>query len=87
VLPRGYCRSHQVRDGSTRADEPVGQNIGCVMRNFGTDWSFGRQRGVDLSLIPRSHEGPQQHHLLVAMAPDQRHPVKAGAHRAPPLRG
>jgi len=34
---------------------------------------------------PRSHAGPQ-HHLLVAMALDQRHPVKAGAHRAPASR-
>ncbi len=24
---------------------------------------------------------------IVAMEPDRRHPLKAGAHRAPPLRG
>src|ERR1700730_545404 len=32
-------------------------------------------------------ECPQHRDLLVAMGPDRRHPVKAGAHRAPPVRG
>jgi Protein of unknown function (DUF3363) len=68
-------------------DKRIGQHIGGVMRDIGgTEWSFGRQRGLDLSVLPRSHEGLPQHHLLFAMRPDRRHPVKTGAHRAPASR-
>ncbi len=38
-------------------------------------------------MSPRGYEYPRHSHPLVAMGPDRRHPVKAGAHRAPPLRG
>jgi hypothetical protein len=65
-----------------------GRTSACVVRNVGgTDWSFGKQYGLDLSVLPRSYEEPQQRHLLVAVGPDRRHPVRAGAHRAPTLRG
>jgi hypothetical protein len=39
-------------------DKRIGQHIGGVMRNIGgTERSFGRQRGLDLSVLPRSCEG------------------------------
>jgi hypothetical protein len=69
-------------------DMRIGQHIGGVMRNVGgTEGSFGRQRGLEVRVVPRNYEGPRQRHLLIAVGPDGRHPVKAGAHRAPPLRG
>ena len=65
--------------------QPVlGKRVGGAARNVGsTEWSFGRHRGLDLSLLPRSYEGPRQHHLLVAMGRDRCHPVKARLSRAP----
>jgi hypothetical protein len=41
-----------------RRHKRFGQHIGGVVRNVGgTEWRFGRQRG--LSALPRSHEGPE----------------------------
>jgi hypothetical protein len=49
-------------------DKRFGQHVGGVTRNFGgADWRLGRQRGLDLSVLPRSYEGPRQRHMLVAI--------------------
>jgi hypothetical protein len=37
--------------------------------------------------VPKGDEYPDRSHPFVAMGPDRRHPVKAGAHYALPLRG
>jgi uncharacterized protein DUF3363 len=69
-------------------DRRIGQRISAVMRNVGgIEWSFGSQEGVGLRMFPRSYKYPRKRHLLVAMGPDRRHPVKADAHRASPLHG
>jgi hypothetical protein len=45
-------------------DKRFGQHVGGVTRNFGgADWRLGRQRGLDLSVLPRSYEGPRQRHM------------------------
>jgi hypothetical protein len=69
-------------------DRRIGQRIAAIMRNVGgIEWSFGRQEGVGLRVFPRSYKYLRKRHLLVAMGPDRRHPVRADARRAPPLHG
>ena len=54
-------------------DKRIGRHItGTVRDAGGIEWSFGSWR----------YECPQCGYLVVAMGPDRRHPLKAGASRA-----